>query len=36
MWNHGINQKDPNNIFKNLIYYVIHNLVDGIFPIFSN
>ena len=29
-WNHGINQKDPNNLFKNLIYYKIHNMVDGI------
>lgn len=29
-WNHGINQKDPNNFIKNSIYYMIHNLVDGI------
>jgi glycosyltransferase involved in cell wall biosynthesis len=29
-WNHGINQKDPRNLIKNLIYYKIHNMVDGI------
>lgn len=29
-WNHGVNQQDPYNVFKNPIYYLIHNLVDKI------
>jgi len=29
-WNHGINLQDPNNIFKNWLYYRIHSLVDRI------
>ena len=29
-WNHGVNQLDPYNAFKNSIYYIIHNLVDRI------
>lgn len=29
-WNHGVNQLDPHNAFKNLIYYFIHKLVDRI------
>jgi glycosyltransferase involved in cell wall biosynthesis len=29
-WNDGVNQLDPNNLFKNSIYYLIHSLVDKI------
>jgi glycosyltransferase involved in cell wall biosynthesis len=29
-WNHGVNQLDPNNLFKNSIYYLIHSLADRI------
>jgi len=29
-WNHGVNLQQPNNFFKNLLYYYLHNISDSI------
>jgi glycosyltransferase involved in cell wall biosynthesis len=29
-WNHGVNLQQPDNLFKNTLYYYLHNLSDSI------
>ncbi|MEM9829100.1 MAG: glycosyltransferase family 4 protein [Bacteroidota bacterium] len=29
-WNHGVNLQDPDNLYKNTLYYYLHNISDSI------